>query len=83
MVCIGKSVTLKSLFPGTIVTVRVSGFQPEPGIRTITTWSPSARLTFIGVTFPVFTPSTITSASRTCTAHGWTHDEHKAHKVDR
>jgi hypothetical protein len=62
MVCSGKSVTLRSLFPGTIVTVRVSGFQPVPGMRTMTTWSPSARLTFIGVTFPVSTPSTITWA---------------------
>jgi hypothetical protein len=59
---IGKSVTLKSLFPGPIVTVRVSGFQPESGIWTVTMWSPSATLMFIGVGFPVFTPSTITWA---------------------
>jgi hypothetical protein len=29
---------------------------------TVTTWSPSGRLTLIGVDFPVGTPSTVTSA---------------------
>jgi hypothetical protein len=35
-VSVGSSVTLKSLFPDTIVTVRVSGFHPENGTDTVT-----------------------------------------------
>src|SRR5712691_11847320 len=58
----GSNVTLRSLLPATTVTVRVSGCQPEPGICTVTVWSPSVRLMLIGVTLPVFTPSTMTCA---------------------
>jgi hypothetical protein len=32
----GSKVTLRSLFPETMVTVRESGFQPELGIETTT-----------------------------------------------
>jgi hypothetical protein len=48
------------LFPATIVTTRVSALQPEPGISTLTMWSPSESAMFIGVILPVFTPSTVT-----------------------
>jgi hypothetical protein len=58
----GKSVTLRSLLPGTIVTVRVSACHPEFGINTVTVWSPSVSETLIGVVFPVDAPSTTTWA---------------------
>jgi hypothetical protein len=50
------------LFPGTIITVRVSGLHPESGIRTVTVCSPSVRLTVIGVTLFIGMPSTTTAA---------------------
>jgi len=60
---VGSNVTLRSLFPETIVTVRESGLQPELGIETTTWWgSPTERLILIGVVFPVSTPSTVTCA---------------------
>jgi hypothetical protein len=62
VVTVGNNVTLRSLLPETIVTVRVSGFQPLLGIATTTVWSPIARLTLIGVTLPVFAPSMVTLA---------------------
>jgi hypothetical protein len=46
-------VTLRSLFPDTIVTVRVSGFQSELGTETSTKCAPTDKLWDIGVTFPV------------------------------
>jgi hypothetical protein len=55
---VGSSVTLRSLFPVRTVTIRVSSFQPELGMRTTITWSPMGSDTLIGVTFPVKTPST-------------------------
>jgi len=36
VVIVGNKVTLKSLLPEIIVTVRVSGFQPELGMDTTT-----------------------------------------------
>src|SRR5215216_3951570 len=45
-----------------MVTGRVSGFQPELGIDTVTRCSPMLRLIDIGVVLPVLTPSTITWA---------------------
>lgn len=62
VVTVGSKVTLRSLLPETMVTVRVSGFHPEFGTRTVTTCSPTPTLSDIGVVFPVFTPSMITSA---------------------
>jgi hypothetical protein len=56
----GSSVTLRSLLPLMIVTLRVSGFHPELGMDTTTLWSPTGRLTLIGVILPVSTPSTAT-----------------------
>src|SRR5438552_1740552 len=58
----GSRVTLRSLFPETIVTVRVSGFHPEFGIDTTTMWSPTVRLALIGVVLPVSAPSMVTFA---------------------
>ena len=58
----GINVTLKSLFPSTIVTVRVSICQPLPAVRTVTAWSPVGRLIVMGVVLPVETLSTRTSA---------------------
>jgi hypothetical protein len=55
-------VTLKSLFPLTTVTTRVSGFQPELGTKTVTVWSPTETLCDIGVVLPVSTPSIDTRA---------------------
>src|SRR6516225_2093352 len=62
VVRVGSRVTLRSLLPDTTVTVRVSGFHPELGMETTTVWSPTARLTLIGVTLPVSVPSTETFA---------------------
>ena len=45
-----------------MLTVRVSGFQPEFGIDTTTVWSPKVRLVLMGVVLPVSTPSTETFA---------------------
>src|SRR6476469_1057099 len=41
---VGSNVTLRSLLPATMVTVRVSGFHPEFGMLTTTVWSPGDRL---------------------------------------
>jgi hypothetical protein len=59
---LGNNVTLRSLLPETIVTVRVSVFQPLFGIATTTTWSPIDKLMLIGVTLPVSVPSMVTFA---------------------
>src|SRR6266550_3780393 len=40
----GNKVTLRSLLPDTMVTVRVSGFQPELATATTTVCSPIERL---------------------------------------
>jgi len=45
-----------------IVTERISAFQSALGIDTTTMWSPTGRLMLMGVTLPVFTPSTATFA---------------------
>src|SRR6185503_6630883 len=58
----GSKVTLRSLFPETMVTGRVSGFQPELEINTVTICSPMLRLIDIGVVLPVLTPSIVTWA---------------------
>jgi hypothetical protein len=53
----GNNVTLRSLFPETTVTTRVSGFHPGLGTETVTVCSPRVRLADIGVVLPVSTPS--------------------------
>jgi hypothetical protein len=45
-----------------MVTTRVSGLHPEPGICTVTEWSPTGREMLMGVTLPVAAPSTKTCA---------------------
>jgi hypothetical protein len=59
---IGSKVTLRSLLPDTISTVRVSGFHPELGMATTTVCVPTPRLIFMGVTLAVSVPSTETFA---------------------
>jgi hypothetical protein len=58
----GTRVMLRSFFPSVIITVRVSGFQPDPGICTVTSCSPTVSEVLMGVTFPVNAVSTQTSA---------------------
>lgn len=58
----GNNVTLRSLFPDTMVMIRVSGFHPESGTLTTTVCWPIVRLSDIGVVFPVSTPSMETAA---------------------
>jgi hypothetical protein len=58
----GSNVTLRSLFPDTTVTTRVSGFQPVLGTDTTTVCVPIVRLSDIGVVLPVSMPSITTLA---------------------
>jgi hypothetical protein len=57
---VGSRLTLKSLLPDTIDTIRVSGFHPELGTATVTVCSPIDRFTDSGVVLPVSIPSTLT-----------------------
>ena len=58
----GSKVTLRSLLPEATSTLRVSGFQVELGMETITVCVPTETLMLMGVTLPVSTPSTETFA---------------------
>jgi hypothetical protein len=58
----GSNVTLRSLLPAVISTVRVSAFQPDFGMATTTLCQPTATFMLIGVALPVSAPSTQTLA---------------------
>lgn len=58
----GSNVTLRSLLPAVISTVRVSAFQPDFGMATTTLCQPTATFMLIGVTLPVSAPSIQTLA---------------------